>query len=130
MCCHTHYPELRDINGELFPQASATVDDRCRCSLGNPCPRRATAEDLKCDVCSDRAGYRPQPTMSPEPDIVYTSDAEGNLTAIGQTKWRSEDFKYQEDEYITAMRRYVQERYGGELPMPGASPQDVPPAEP
>ena len=52
MCCWTH-------NDPLYPGpvASETVDDRCRCPCGGPlvpCRRRATEEDIRCDVCAGR----------------------------------------------------------------------------
>ena len=52
MCCWTH-------NDPCYPGplASETVDDRCRCPCGGeqmPCQRRATEEDIRCDVCAGR----------------------------------------------------------------------------
>jgi hypothetical protein len=54
MCCFTHGADIRDVNNTPYPLASADVDDRCRCPSGGEemrCDRRATAEDLMCDVC-------------------------------------------------------------------------------
>jgi hypothetical protein len=52
MCCQTHYPAYV-FRGSLLVQAEEAAF-RCRCPcLG--CPRRATGEDLRCDVCRDPA---------------------------------------------------------------------------
>jgi hypothetical protein len=54
MCCWTH--EDLSYPGAL---ASTDVDDRCRCECLPPCRRRATAEDVRCDVCGGRASSDP-----------------------------------------------------------------------
>jgi hypothetical protein len=63
MCCFTH--DSLDYPGAL---ASETVDDRCRCPCGPPpCRRRATEEDIRCDVCSGRVTVPEPYRMEPEP---------------------------------------------------------------
>jgi hypothetical protein len=54
MCCWTHQ-DLRYPG----PIASETVDDRCRCECRPECRRRATAEDIRCDICGGRASSDP-----------------------------------------------------------------------
>jgi len=88
MCCWTH-------GNTRYPGAmsSRDVDDRCRCPCGgtsNPCQRRATQEDIRCDICGGRV-YAPEPAQLnslelrapqpgvrefwPEPDPPFTFDA-------------------------------------------------------
>lgn len=52
MCCQTHHPRYV-YKGSLLVQAEEEAF-RCQCPcLG--CPRRATGEDLRCEVCRDPA---------------------------------------------------------------------------
>ena len=50
MCCYTH-------QDAAVPGALAEREEtRCQCKCGgrsNPCPRRATQEDFRCDTCRE-----------------------------------------------------------------------------
>ena len=55
MCCYTH----NTVDG--YPGALAADESvRCQCGYGGNCPRRATQEDMRCDICGGRIDDKPR----------------------------------------------------------------------
>lgn len=54
MCCWTHPAEWQERHPDF--EIAANENWQCRCGYGaeGSCPRKATQEDLLCEVCSDR----------------------------------------------------------------------------
>lgn len=55
MCCNTH-----DNHAYSADLLAPSEQYRCRCTAGPPCRRKATQEDLLCDVCRAQWGMVPQ----------------------------------------------------------------------